>query len=92
MKKAGLVERVAQQAKIRKAAAQRAIEALVDAVNDALRTDGKVIIAGLGVLKLKTTKERKARNPKTGEQVIVPPRKKVVFKPNSALKAMIKSL
>ncbi len=91
MKKTDLVVKIAQDAKIRKAAAQRAIESLVKAVTEALKTEGKASIAGLGVFRAKPTKERKARNPKTGVAVIVPPSKRVSFKPSTGLKAAVKS-
>ena len=50
----------------------------------------RIEIRGFGVLNVKHTKPRPtARNPRTGEQVGVPARRKVLFKPGKLLKAAL---
>ena len=46
----------------------------------ALKDGQKVVITGFGSFNLVTTKTKKGRNPKTGETIILPPKKKIRFK------------
>ena len=73
-------------------------EKVVDAVFQALREfmseaspEVRIEIRDFGVFEVKTTKAKpKARNPKTGEIVYVPPRRKTHFKPGKLLKEELK--
>jgi len=59
---------------------------------DAL-TSGKVIeLRGFGSLEVKERKAYKARNPKTGEPLIVPERRRVSFRPGQELKVAFKNV
>jgi nucleoid DNA-binding protein len=65
--------------------------AIVQAMTDAL-TAGKVIeLRGFGSLEVKERKAYKARNPKTGEPLIAPERRRVLFHPGQELKAAFKN-
>lgn len=44
---------------------------------------------GFGVFEVKKTNPRNARNPRTGEPVFVPARRKVMFKPGKVLKGAL---
>lgn len=46
----------------------------------ALKDGQKVVITGFGSFNLITTKTKKGRNPKTGETIILPPKRKIKFK------------
>ncbi|MDH5174308.1 MAG: HU family DNA-binding protein, partial [Elusimicrobiota bacterium] len=48
-------------------------------------------IAGLGTFKVKATKPRTGRNPKTGESIQIAAGKRVLFKPSLGLKKTLKS-
>jgi len=86
-----LIDRVAKAGKIKKAAAGRAIKATVTNIVDSLKSEGRVVIAGLGTFKVKGTKPRTGRNPKTGESIQIAAGKRVLFKPSLGLKKMLKS-
>ena len=49
-------------------------------------------IRGFGTFKIKLRKARKARNPRTGDEVPVPDRKVPVFKPSNEFKDLITKL
>lgn len=74
------------------------VEHLVDIVFDSIREilseadpDVRIEIRDFGVFEVKTTKAKpKARNPKTGEIIFVPPRRKTHFKPGKLLKEVLK--
>ena len=73
---------------------------ITDCVLDSFRefftnTSGKnrIEIRNFGIFNILLTKERtNARNPKTKENVIIPERKKIVFKPGKKIKEILKSI
>ena len=73
---------------------------IIDCVLDSFKeffinTNGKnrVEIRNFGVFNILLTKERtNARNPRTKENVIIPERKKIVFKPGKKIKEILKSI
>jgi len=91
MRQNELVEKIAAEAKIKnRAAIGRALKTLVSTTRHELQTKGKFALAGLGVFKLKARKERKGRNPKTGETLTIPAGKRISFKPAVSLKRALK--
>jgi len=86
-----LIERVAQAAKIKKAAAGRAVKAMVKNIVGSLKSEGRIVIAGLGTFRVKSTKSRTGRNPKTGESIQIAAGKRILFKSSLGLKKMLKS-
>lgn len=69
-----------------KSRAHDTVQAVVDSITDVLEADGRADVRGIGVLRLKQRKARKARNPKTGDMVVVPPHTAVTFSPSSILR------
>ena len=65
--------------------------AIVQAMADALAA-GKVIeLRGFGSMEVKVRKACKARNPKTGEPLIAPARRRVLFRPGQELKTAFRN-
>ena len=62
----------------------------VNDIVESLKKEGRVRIAGIGTFKIRQMKARKARNPKTGESVDVPAKKKVAFKASPELLEAVK--
>ncbi len=91
MGQAEMIEKIASNARIKKAAAGRALKTMVSSVIDSLKTEGKASIAGIGVFKVRATKARQGRNPKTGQTIQIAASKRVLFKPSVGLKKSIKS-
>ena len=69
MKKNELVEKVAEGASLTKADAERAINALVNAVSEALVDGDKVALKGLGTFEVRERKARTGINPRTRETI-----------------------
>ena len=86
MKKNELVEKVAEGASLTKADAERAINALVDAVSGALVEGDKVALKGLGPFEVRERKARTGINPRTRETIEIPASKVPAFKASSTLK------
>lgn len=86
MNKAELVNAVADKLNEPRARAGEAVDAVFDAITHALKSGDDVRLPAFGVFDVKDTAERKARNPQTGVEVVVPAGKKARFKPGKALK------
>ncbi len=63
----------------------------ISIIEEALKKEEKVQITGFGTFKIKTRKKKKGRNLKTGEEVEVPERKVVLFKPSLKLLSLLES-
>lgn len=81
-----LVGAVALKAGLKKAEADRAIEAFVDAVAEALKRGDSVRIPGFGSFVVRQRGPRKVKAIKTKQLVEVPARKYVAFKPGKSLR------
>ena len=86
MKKAELVEAIAEKTGLTKADANRALEATFEVITKALKKGERVPVAGFGTFNVTKRKAREGRNPQTGAKVKIPARKAVTFKAGTALK------
>ena len=84
MNKSNLIKVVGRVLSTRKEATA-AIEATLRAMQLALRSGEKVVLAGVGSLHVKMRKAKVGRNPRTGVTVPIPPRRAVRFKPSKEL-------
>ena len=69
--------------------ARKTTAGIIEAMTAALAAGRVIELRGLGSLELKERKAYKARNPKTGEPLIAPARRRVVFRPGQELKAAL---
>ena len=90
MTKADLVEKIAAKANLTKAAAERALNAFLASVEESLAQDDKLTLTGFGTFMVETRKERQGRNPRTGEECLIPASRVVKFTPGKALKEAVK--
>ncbi len=90
MTKAELLEQMAGDAEISKAAANDALNALIDGIISSLKTDqGKVTLTGFGTFSISHRKARKGRNPQTGKEIKIAASSTVKFKPGKKLKEAV---
>jgi len=88
MKKTDLVEKVKELASLEsKAAAERALNAVLGGIEAGLQKDGEVQLIGFGTFRVKDRPAREGRNVKTGEKIKIKASKTVAFKVGAALKA-----
>jgi len=90
MTKAELIEKVAKEAKITKAAANKSIDAIIDGVSKALKKGERVSLIGFGTFSVSKRKARTGRNPQTGKPIKIAARKVAKFKAGSALRKAVK--
>jgi DNA-binding protein HU-beta len=87
MTKAELVEQMAKDAGISKAAATVALDSFIANVGKALKKkDGKVTLVGFGTFSKGRRKARKGRNPQTGEPIKIKASTVIKFKAGKKLK------
>ena len=87
MTKVELVEKIAKDAEISKAAAGKALDSFVGSVTKALKKkDGKITLVGFGTFSKFRRKAREGRNPQTGEKMKIKASNAVKFKAGKALK------
>ncbi|MBB3060753.1 MULTISPECIES: nucleoid-associated protein HU-beta [Microbulbifer] len=86
MNKSELIEAIAASADIPKAAAGRALDAMVDSITGALKKGDQVALVGFGTFAVKERAARTGRNPRTGDEIQIPAAKVPGFKAGKALK------
>ena len=86
MNKAELIEVIAKDAKLSKAAAQTALDATIAAVVKAVTKGDSVSLVGFGSFSSGKRAARTGRNPQTGETIKIPAAKTVKFSAGKAFK------
>ncbi len=89
MTKDELVEHVMEEMELSRKDASTAVQAVIFKITDSLINGEKVSLSGFGIFNVKDTKARKGRNPRTGEAVDIPAKKKITFKPATRLKELM---
>ena len=85
--KKDLALKVSEVTGLRKNMSAKVVDALFASMRDTLITGNRIEIRGFGVFEVKDTKPKPAaRNPRTGEIIYVPARRKTHFKPGKLLK------
>lgn len=86
MKKSELIDRISTESNITKAAAGRALEAVLDGIRDSLKQAEPVTLLGFGTFSVRDRSARTGRNPQTGQSIQIAASRMPAFKPAKALK------
>ena len=86
MNKSELIEAIAQEADISKAAAAKALDGMMNAVTGALKKGDTVTFVGFGTFYVGERAARQGHNPKTGEPLTIAAAKTPKFRAGKALK------
>ncbi|MBP0957712.1 HU family DNA-binding protein [Huintestinicola sp.] len=86
MTKADLITKIAEKSELSKKDSEKALNAVIAAITDALTEGDKVQLTGFGTFEVRDKKEKEAINPRTKEKITVPARKSPAFKAGKALK------
>ena len=86
MNKSDLIEHIATQADISKAAATRALDAVLDGVVSSLKQGEAVSLVGFGTFAVSKREARTGRNPATGAEIKIKSAKLAKFRAGKALK------
>ena len=85
MIKLDIINEVVNRTGVSKSKAELAVEAVFEAMKRALERGERIELRGFGVFNVRPRKTGIGRNPRTGEEVNIPPGKAVRFKPGKEL-------
>ena len=91
MNKNEFIDRVADMADMSKAEAGKAVDAVFDAITNALKAGDDVRLVGFGTFSAAKRKAREGRNPRTGETIQIAASKQPKFKAGAPLKDAVNS-
>jgi len=80
-----IVQTIAEELGLTQLQAKQIVQKTFDSIVNTLVADGRVELRNFGVFEVRWRKPRKARNPRTGEKVMVPVRCTVTFKPGQVM-------
>ncbi|KNC15239.1 DNA-binding protein HU-beta [Pantoea sp. BIGb0393] len=86
MNKSQLIDKIAADADISKAAAGRVLDAFMESVTEALKGGDEVALVGFGTFSVRERAARTGRNPQTGKELTIPAGKVPGFRAGKALK------
>lgn len=89
MNKSELVSKIAEKSGLTKKDSEKALDAFVESVMEALQNGDKVQLVGFGTFEIHDRAERKGRNPQTGEEITIPAVKAPAFKAGAELKKVV---
>lgn len=89
MTKADIVERIYEKTGFAKKEAAELVETVFEIIKETLEKSDKIKIAGFGNFEVKQKKDRRGRNPQTGEEITITARRILTFKPSTILKGQI---
>lgn len=81
MNKSQIVEAVASQTGLTKVEARKSVDAFIEIIIRALKENDKVMLSGMGVFSVAERSARVGRNPRTGAQVKIAPKRVIKFRP-----------
>ena len=90
MTKKDIVMKIALDADIKQIDVKKVVQMTFDIITEALASGQKIELRNFGVFKTKSRKGRMGRNPRTGVQVPVEPKRVAIFKPGLIMKAKVK--
>ncbi|MTD27103.1 nucleoid-associated protein HU-beta [Erwinia sorbitola] len=86
MNKSQLIDKIAANADISKAAAGRVLDAFISSVTESLQAGDEVALVGFGTFSVRERAERTGRNPQTGKEITIAAGKVPGFRAGKALK------
>jgi integration host factor subunit alpha len=89
MTKADLVEKIFEKIGLSKKEAQEIIEILFDTMKRTFVEGESVKISGFGTFNIRQKMSRRGRNPKTGEELEITPRRVITFRASNQLKSVM---
>lgn len=90
MTKAQIIEIIAKKAHLTKKASREAIDVFLDEIVRQINKGEKVVLSGFGTFKISKVKDKKGRNPQTGEDLIIKSHRVVRFVVGKTLKRLVK--
>ena len=87
-----IAQTIAQDLDLSQVQAKQVVQKVFDAILDTLVEEERVELRNFGIFQVKRRGPRKARNPRTGEKVLVPEKRVVTFKPGHVMQQRVAAL
>ena len=87
--RADISSRVSRKVNISKSESDHLVESIINTIGERLASGENVKLSGFGNFVIQHQKPRIGRNPKTGKEVMINPRRAVVFKPSPKINARV---
>src|SRR6185312_14988340 len=87
-----IVRQIAERIGLTQLKTKDIVQQTFDAIVETLLEVGRIELRNFGVFEVKQRKARKARNPRTGERVDVPPKNVVTFKPGKEMEEKVRNM
>src|SRR3954451_7890767 len=87
-----IVKQISERLGLPQLKTKEIVQQTFDAIVETLLETGRIELRNFGVFEVKQRKARKARNPRTGDKVDVPPKNVVTFKPGKEMEERVRSL
>jgi integration host factor subunit alpha len=87
--KADLIESIRSKIGLTKNQSTDTVETVIDIIKNTLASGEDILISGFGKFCVKEKSERKGRNPATGDDMMLTPRKVVTFKCSGKLRERV---
>ena len=92
MTKKDIVKTISEEAGLTQQQTKKIVQKTFDAIVECLVSERRIELRNFGVFEVKLRAARKARNPRTGNQVSVPAKYVVTFKPGKEMEARVRKL
>ena len=92
MTKKEIVKAISQDVGLPKSKTREIVQKTFDAIIDALVNEGRIELRNFGIFEVKKRAARPGRNPRTGDEILVPERYVVNFKPGKVMEDRVKRL
>jgi len=87
-----IVKQISERIGLTQLKTKEIVQLTFDAIVDTLVEDARIELRNFGVFQVKRRKARKARNPRTGDKVEVPPKNVVTFKPGKEMEERVRQM
>src|SRR6185369_8215453 len=87
-----IVKTISEEIGLTQLKTKEIVQKTFDAIVETLVEDGRIELRNFGVFEVKQRAARKARNPRTGQRVDVPPKNVVTFKPGKRMEELVRSI
>src|SRR5438309_8503177 len=87
-----IVKQISERIGLTQLKTKEIVQQTFDAIVETLLEVGRIELRNFGVFEVKQRKARKARNPRTGEKVDVPPKNVVTFKPGKEMEERVRKM
>lgn len=89
MTKIDIVEKLYAKLNLPKKEVDKVVETIFDIIKETFQQEDKLMISGFGDFIIRNKKARRGRNPQTGSDIMISPRRILTFKPSSVFKTSL---